>query len=149
MIDWIEEIPVGETRNYVQRVLENITIYRARRGETTPTLLAQWRVGQRDENPVTGSDSTGHKPLKIGDIEVANRVLLAPMSGVTDAPFRRLAARLGAGLVVSEMTAGRNAQQALATALALATARAMSEKLDEVDQAVLKESLQSIQIEKI
>src|SRR5262249_12861894 len=30
---------------------------------------------------------------------------LAPMSGVTDAPFRRLAARLGAGLVVSEMTA--------------------------------------------
>jgi soluble lytic murein transglycosylase len=42
MIDWIEEIPIGETRNYVQRVLENITIYRARRGETTPTLLAKW-----------------------------------------------------------------------------------------------------------
>ncbi len=31
--------------------------------------------------------------------------MLAPMSGVTDAPFRRLVARLGAGLVVSEMTA--------------------------------------------
>jgi nifR3 family TIM-barrel protein len=43
--------------------------------------------------------------LKIGDIAAANRVLLAPMSGITDAPFRRLAARLGAGLVVSEMTA--------------------------------------------
>jgi len=43
--------------------------------------------------------------LKIGDIAVANRVLLAPMSGITDAPFRRLAATLGAGLVVSEMTA--------------------------------------------
>ncbi|MBR1121041.1 tRNA dihydrouridine synthase DusB [Bradyrhizobium lablabi] len=43
--------------------------------------------------------------MKIGDIELANRVLLAPMSGVTDAPFRRLVARLGAGLVVSEMTA--------------------------------------------
>ncbi|QWG21258.1 tRNA dihydrouridine synthase DusB [Bradyrhizobium sediminis] len=43
--------------------------------------------------------------MKIGDIEIANRVLLAPMSGVTDAPFRRLAAALGAGLVVSEMTA--------------------------------------------
>jgi soluble lytic murein transglycosylase len=42
MIDWIEEIPVGETRNYVQRVLENVTIYRARRGEATPTLLAKW-----------------------------------------------------------------------------------------------------------
>ncbi|MDH2381100.1 tRNA dihydrouridine synthase DusB [Bradyrhizobium sp. CER78] len=43
--------------------------------------------------------------MKIGDIAVANRVLLAPMSGITDAPFRRLAATLGAGLVVSEMTA--------------------------------------------
>jgi tRNA-dihydrouridine synthase B len=43
--------------------------------------------------------------LKIGDIDVANRVFLAPMSGVTDAPFRRLTAVLGAGLVVSEMTA--------------------------------------------
>jgi nifR3 family TIM-barrel protein len=37
---------------------------------------------------------------------VPNRVILAPMSGITDAPFRRLAERLGAGLVVSEMTAG-------------------------------------------
>jgi tRNA-dihydrouridine synthase B len=36
---------------------------------------------------------------------VRNRVILAPMSGVTDAPFRRLVAKLGAGLVVSEMTA--------------------------------------------
>ncbi|MBR1196433.1 tRNA dihydrouridine synthase DusB [Bradyrhizobium sp. AUGA SZCCT0240] len=43
--------------------------------------------------------------MKIGDISVANRVLLAPMSGITDVPFRRLAAALGAGLVVSEMTA--------------------------------------------
>jgi tRNA-dihydrouridine synthase B len=41
----------------------------------------------------------------IGNVRVPNRVVLAPMSGVTDAPFRRLAARLGAGLVVSEMTA--------------------------------------------
>ena len=54
---------------------------------------------------MTGPDSAGLKPLKIGDIELANRAFLAPMSGVTDAPFRRLAARLGAGLVVSEMTA--------------------------------------------
>jgi tRNA-dihydrouridine synthase B len=54
---------------------------------------------------VTGPVASSHKPLKIGDIEIANRVLLAPMSGVTDAPFRRLSASLGAGLVVSEMTA--------------------------------------------
>jgi tRNA-dihydrouridine synthase B len=44
-------------------------------------------------------------PLRVGDLTISNRVFLAPMSGVTDAPFRRLAARLGAGLVVSEMTA--------------------------------------------
>jgi len=54
---------------------------------------------------VTGLNDPRHKPLKIGDISVANRVLLAPMSGITDAPFRRQAAALGAGLVVSEMTA--------------------------------------------
>jgi tRNA-dihydrouridine synthase B len=54
---------------------------------------------------VTSVESLPSKPLKIGDIAVANRVLLAPMSGITDAPFRRLAASLGAGLVVSEMTA--------------------------------------------
>ena len=44
-------------------------------------------------------------PLVIGGIVLPNRVMLAPMSGVTDAPFRRQAAALGAGLVVSEMTA--------------------------------------------
>src|SRR5919198_5700418 len=44
-------------------------------------------------------------PISIGSLRLANPVVLAPMSGVTDAPFRRLAARLGAGLVVSEMVA--------------------------------------------
>jgi soluble lytic murein transglycosylase len=42
MLDWIELIPINETRNYVQRVLENVVVYRARRGDNTPTLLAQW-----------------------------------------------------------------------------------------------------------
>ncbi|MBN9040152.1 MAG: tRNA dihydrouridine synthase DusB [Rhizobiales bacterium] len=43
--------------------------------------------------------------MTIGGVEIANRVLLAPMSGITDVPFRRQVAALGAGLVVSEMTA--------------------------------------------
>jgi tRNA-dihydrouridine synthase B len=47
----------------------------------------------------------GAAPLAIGKILLPNRVMLAPMSGVTDAPFRRQAAALGAGMVVSEMTA--------------------------------------------
>jgi len=63
------------------------------------------RLLPENEKSVTGSESSPRKPLKIGDISVANRVLLAPMSGITDAPFRRLTAALGAGLVVSEMTA--------------------------------------------
>ncbi len=41
----------------------------------------------------------------IGAIALPNPVILAPMSGVTDAPFRRMAAAHGAGLVISEMTA--------------------------------------------
>ncbi|WP_043532305.1 tRNA dihydrouridine synthase DusB [Litchfieldella xinjiangensis] len=39
----------------------------------------------------------------IGPYTLANRVILAPMAGVTDRPFRQLCRRLGAGLVVSEM----------------------------------------------
>jgi soluble lytic murein transglycosylase len=42
MLDWIELIPIGETRNYVQRLLENAVIYRARLGNPAPVLLATW-----------------------------------------------------------------------------------------------------------
>lgn len=45
--------------------------------------------------------------IKIGGIELKNNVFLAPMSGVSDLPFRRLAMRFGAGLVFSEMVASR------------------------------------------
>ncbi|MBX3596338.1 MAG: tRNA dihydrouridine synthase DusB [Rhizobiaceae bacterium] len=44
-------------------------------------------------------------PLVVGGVTLRNRVFLAPMSGVTDLPFRRLAYGHGAGLVVSEMVA--------------------------------------------
>lgn len=43
--------------------------------------------------------------IRIGDITTPNGVFLAPMSGVSDLPFRRQAAAFGAGLVVSEMVA--------------------------------------------
>jgi nifR3 family TIM-barrel protein len=43
--------------------------------------------------------------ISIGSVKLANPALLAPMSGITDVPVRRLAERYGAGLVVSEMTA--------------------------------------------
>ncbi|MCG7947994.1 MAG: tRNA dihydrouridine synthase DusB [Candidatus Thiodiazotropha taylori] len=41
--------------------------------------------------------------MRIGSYEIANNLLLAPMAGVTDRPFRQLCRRLGAGLAVSEM----------------------------------------------
>ena len=46
-----------------------------------------------------------HEPLRIGPVTLRNRAFLAPMSGVTDVPFRRLAWEFGAGMVVSEMVA--------------------------------------------
>ena len=41
--------------------------------------------------------------MRIGSYELKNRILLAPMAGITDQPFRRLCAHYGAGLTFSEM----------------------------------------------
>lgn len=41
--------------------------------------------------------------MRIGSYELKNRILLAPMAGITDQPFRRLCAYYGAGLTFSEM----------------------------------------------
>ena len=37
-VDWVERIPLAETRNYVQRVMENLQVYRARFGASTASL---------------------------------------------------------------------------------------------------------------
>lgn len=44
MLDWIEMIPFGETRNYVQRVIENVAVYRAKdaRAAALDHPMAQW-----------------------------------------------------------------------------------------------------------
>ncbi len=47
------------------------------------------------------------RPLTIGPLSVDIPVVLAPMAGVTNAPFRRLCRRFGAGLYVSEMISAR------------------------------------------
>jgi tRNA-dihydrouridine synthase B len=47
------------------------------------------------------------KLIKIGPVEVASPVILAPMTAVTDLPFRRAVKRYGAGLTVSEMIASQ------------------------------------------
>ena len=38
-IDWVERIPFSETRNYVQRIMENLQVYRVRFGGGTKLLI--------------------------------------------------------------------------------------------------------------
>jgi tRNA-dihydrouridine synthase B len=47
------------------------------------------------------------KPIQIGPITINSPVILAPMTGVTDLPFRRLVRRYGSGLNVTEMIASQ------------------------------------------
>jgi len=46
-------------------------------------------------------------PIQVGSVTIARPVLLAPMTGVTDMPFRRLVRRYGSGLNVTEMIASQ------------------------------------------
>ncbi|MEM8797569.1 MAG: tRNA dihydrouridine synthase DusB [Pseudomonadota bacterium] len=50
-------------------------------------------------------DKAGQALISVGNVTIRNPVFLAPMSGVSDLPFRRIAWAEGAGLVVSEMIA--------------------------------------------
>ena len=43
------------------------------------------------------------KKLKIGNVELENNLILAPMAGVTDLPFRKICKEFGPGLVCTEM----------------------------------------------
>lgn len=47
------------------------------------------------------------KPLKIGNVELENNILLAPMAGITDLPFRIICKEYGAGLVYTEMASAK------------------------------------------
>ncbi|HET9335282.1 MAG TPA: tRNA dihydrouridine synthase DusB [Sphingomicrobium sp.] len=47
------------------------------------------------------------KPISVGSVTIEAPVILAPMTGVTDLPFRRIVKRYGAGLTVSEMIASQ------------------------------------------
>ena len=46
----------------------------------------------------------------IGNVEIPNRTVLAPMAGVTNSAFRTIAKELGAGLVVMEMVSDKGIQ---------------------------------------
>lgn len=59
--------------------------------------------------------------IRIGSVEIDAPVILAPMSGVSDLPFRRLVKECGAGLVVSEMIASQAMVNANRKTLKMAT----------------------------
>ncbi|MCZ4282071.1 tRNA dihydrouridine synthase DusB [Kiloniella laminariae] len=59
--------------------------------------------------------------ISIGPLKIDDPVFLAPMSGVTDMPYRRLVKRYGAGLVISEMIASRAMLQESRESLKLST----------------------------
>ncbi|HET7716165.1 MAG TPA: tRNA dihydrouridine synthase DusB [Bauldia sp.] len=56
-------------------------------------------------------------PLAIGPVTIPNRVLLAPMSGISDRPFRELTREFGTGLVVCEMIASEKLAEGDAEAM--------------------------------
>jgi tRNA-dihydrouridine synthase B len=64
--------------------------------------------------------------IKLGQQIIENNVFLAPMTGVSDLPFRRLAHAHGAGLVVSEMVASAELVQARADVLRRAEGEGLS-----------------------
>jgi tRNA-dihydrouridine synthase B len=57
--------------------------------------------------PAENTMAPGLPGIDVGGVRIATPVYLAPMSGVSDLPFRRLARRLGTGMVVSEMIASQ------------------------------------------
>ena len=47
VVNWIERIPFSETRNYVQRIMENLQVYRARLGSPELTIVSDLKRGNR------------------------------------------------------------------------------------------------------
>jgi tRNA-dihydrouridine synthase B len=82
--------------------------------------------------------------ISVGPIALADPVILAPMSGVTDLPFRRLVKSFGAGLVVSEMIASeamiRQSRQSLTMARSCVEEQPMAVQLAGCEPHVMAEA---------
>ena len=84
------------------------------------------------------------KPIQIGDITLPEHAILAPMTGVSDLPFRQLVKSFGAGLVVSEMIASKavvlETRNALRMAASPVTERPFSVQLAGCDPEIMAEA---------
>ena len=82
--------------------------------------------------------------IQVGPVKIDAPVILAPMSGITDLPFRRLVKRMGAGLVVSEMIASqamiRESRQSLLMAQNVPEEAPMAVQLAGCEPAVMAEA---------
>jgi tRNA-dihydrouridine synthase B len=82
--------------------------------------------------------------IRLGSITLEDPVILAPMSGVTDLPFRRIVKRQGATLVVSEMIASqaaiRDTRQSLTMAQSCADEQPMAVQLAGCEPRVMAEA---------
>src|SRR6201986_948716 len=82
--------------------------------------------------------------IRIGSLELEAPVILAPMSGVTDLPFRRLVKSHGAGLVVSEMIASeamiRQTRQSMTMAKSCVEEQPMAVQLAGCEPHVMAEA---------
>ena len=84
------------------------------------------------------------KPIRIGDITLTDNAILAPMTGVSDLPFRTLVKSFGAGLVVSEMIASKavvlETRNALRMTQSTPTERPFSVQLAGCDPEIMAEA---------
>src|SRR5882724_7665453 len=82
--------------------------------------------------------------ISLGSVAIDDPVILAPMSGVTDLPFRRIVKRLGASLVVSEMIASqaaiRETRQSLTMAQSCPEEQPMAVQLAGCEPSVMAEA---------
>jgi tRNA-dihydrouridine synthase B len=82
--------------------------------------------------------------IRLGSVTIADPVILAPMSGVTDLPFRRVVKREGAALVVSEMIASeaaiRETRQSLTMAQSCPEEQPMAVQLAGCEPRVVAEA---------
>ncbi|MEI7609902.1 MAG: tRNA dihydrouridine synthase DusB [Rhodospirillaceae bacterium] len=82
--------------------------------------------------------------IEIGSVHLDDPVILAPMAGVSDLPFRRLVKRFGAGMVVSEMIASqamvRNSRQTLRMAASEAEEQPLAVQIAGCEPEVMAEA---------
>jgi tRNA-dihydrouridine synthase B len=90
------------------------------------------------------SDLALSSQLYVGNVQLRNRVALAPMAGLTDVPFRTIAWRFGAGHMVSEMVASKlelwNTQKSQLRRIAVAGSAPMAVQMAGNDPQVMAET---------